>query len=100
MTKTLFGIVVLFILSTSCEKNNGFQNEGIISGYDYRKCMCCGGYFVEVEDSTYRFYVMPDDFNFDWETDTFPLNVLLDWRLDSAQCLGDEIIVERMERVK
>ena len=94
---TLYFIVFLF-LAISCEKDHGYQNQGTLTGYDFRRCMCCGGYIVEIEDSTYRFYNMPDGFTFNLEVDTFPLQVLLNWQSDSILCLGDEIIVSKMTR--
>jgi len=97
--RTIILFIVFFtFLAVSCERNHGYQSEGTITGYDFRKCMCCGGYFVDIEDSTYRFYTMPNGFIFNWETDTFPIEVLLNWKPDSVLCLGDEIIVSKMIR--
>lgn len=60
--------------------------------------MCCGGVFIDIEDSTYRFDEWPEDFKFDWDSDTLPMAVFLDWQVDSVLCLGDEILVSRMKR--
>ena len=99
MKTRLIGLLLMIFILASCEKNCGYRSEGLIIGYDYRKCMCCGGFFIDIEDSTYRFDQWPEDFNFDWDLDTFPMSVLIDWQVDSVLCLGDEILVSRIKRI-
>ena len=98
MRTILISSMILVFIMTSCEKNQGFMSQGIITKPDFRKCMCCGGFFIDIEDSVYRFDQWPDDFTFNWETDTFPIEVYLNWQIDSILCLGDEILVSRMRR--
>ncbi len=72
-------------------------SDGTISGYDTRECSCCGGFFIEIENVTYRFYDVPANSNLNLENPSFPIYVKLDWTKDVNACLGDEIIVLRIE---
>ncbi|MFH1052514.1 MAG: hypothetical protein V1779_16470 [bacterium] len=92
-----------FLILLGCDDNtssnsNLYKSEGVITGYDLRECMCCGGWFIVLADSTYRFNEIPKESNINFEKDTFPISVKLDWKKSPAPCLGDEIIVERMKK--
>lgn len=93
-----------FILFFSCSKDNSTDNDnlykskGVITGYDYRKCMCCGGWFIEISGSAYRFQEIPKESNLNLEIDTLPLNLELDWKKSNTPCLGDEITVQRIRK--
>ena len=92
-------IFCLFLLALmACKKEKHFMNEGKITGYDYRKCSCCGGYYIDINSNTYRFYVLPENSNFDLTNATFPINVELDWKKVEPGCLGDEIILEDIKK--
>lgn len=83
--RNLLFILCLFFL-VSCEKEKTeFQSTGIITGPDYVLCMCCGGYFIEIEDSTYHFEHLPAATKIDLEKTTFPVSVNLDWQ-HSRRC--------------
>ena len=100
MLRKMFIAVILLLSVFSCslqEDENGFRSNGVITGFDSRECSCCGGYFIEIQDSTYRFYDVPDGSRIDLEDPNFPINVKLDWQKDPEVCLGDEIIVLRIE---
>jgi hypothetical protein len=73
------------------------MNSGAITGQDYRECACCGGFFIEIQNATYRFYKVPDNSNLNLENRDFPVYVELEWKKDPEACLGDEIIVIRIE---
>lgn len=40
----------LFLLCGCC-KNNDMMVNATITGEDYRKCMCCGGYYVQLPNN-------------------------------------------------
>jgi len=90
-------IIICFVLA-SCMKDNDFGQKGVITGFDYRKCMCCGGWFISINDSTYRFYQLPDQNNIDLENASFPVEVILSCKKDPNGCMGDEIIILRIEK--
>jgi hypothetical protein len=74
------------------------MNNGAITGPDVRECSCCGGYFIEIENITYRFFELPANSEIDLINARFPVYVRLDWQNDPNACLGDEIFVMRIER--
>ena len=74
------------------------MDQGTITGYDYRKCMCCGGWFVEIGDSTWRFDQIPEGCTINFDEAIFPMEVYLNWLIKDPLCLGDEIVVSRLEK--
>jgi hypothetical protein len=99
MLKKIFTYIVLLMSLWFCsEQEDEYASTGIITGIDDRECICCGGYFIEIADSTYRFYNIPPGSKLNLENPDFPVYVKLDWHEDPDACLGDEIIVERIER--
>jgi hypothetical protein len=76
---------------SSCEKEERYQSSGVITGPDMRFCACCGGYFIEIEDSNYNFETLPSSSGIDLLKDTFPINVNLDWTFE-RDCGGIQYI--------
>ena len=99
MLKKIFTCIVLVMSLWFCsEQEDEYASTGIITGIDVRECSCCGGYFIEIADSTYRFYNIPPGSKLNLENPDFPVYVKLDWHEDPNACLGDEIIVNRIEK--
>jgi hypothetical protein len=101
MKKIFILILVLSaitIIACHNDENNINLKDGIITGPDLRKCMCCGGFFLEVEDSTYRFFDFPANSGFNPSTDTFPIKVGVLFHLKDTLCLGDEIVIDQMQK--
>jgi hypothetical protein len=103
--KILISISIVFLImfayfcsDTTNSSGNLYKSAGIITSYDYRKCKCCGGWFIDIGDSTYRFLELPKECNINFEKDTLPIAVKLDWKKSTTPCMGDEIIVERMKK--
>jgi hypothetical protein len=80
-----------------CKKDSGYQDTGTVFGFDYIKCMCCGGYFIEINEDTLRFDQMPENQAINFDSLGFPVEVYLDWHHKDPKCLGDEIIVDRIK---
>ena len=98
MKKQIFLWMFLLLFGLSCSvQEDDFKSNGTITGIDIRECSCCGGYFIEIGDSTYRFDTVPPGSTLKLENRTFPVYVQLDWNEDPNACLGDEIIVTRIE---
>lgn len=95
-------ILIITILSVavmgSCQKEEPFMDVGIITGPDLRLCACCGGWFIEIGDNTYRFSDIPCSCSLDLVNEEFPVIVNIDWEKDPNACLGDEIIVHRIKK--
>lgn len=94
-----FGIFFLiFICFFSCSEDKGeYLSNGTITGVDVRECSCCGGYFIDINDSTYRFLSIPSGSDLLLVNPVFPIEVKLDWAKADTVCLGDEIQVFRIK---
>ena len=99
MKKIITAVLLILVLSTiSCSLGgDGSMSNGTITGLDVRECACCGGFFIEIDNVTYRFYDEPANSELNLENPTFPIYVRLEWANDANACLGDEIIVFRIE---
>ena len=82
----------------ACKRDNNLLSEGIITRSDFRKCMCCGGWYIEIDHSTFRFYDLPENNNLDLQHETFPIYVEVSWEKDKNGCLGDEIIIRYIKK--
>ena len=95
----LFTVVIITLSILSCKKDNPVEKaNGKITGYDMRKCMCCGGFFIEIQDTTYRFDSIPANSGITLGIDTFPIMVNVTFHKKYPQCIGDEIIIDRMKK--
>ena len=92
-----FIFVLIFCMSCSMEEDS-YKSTGVITGADDRECACCGGYFIEIDRNTYRFFNIPPNSNLKLDNPVFPIYVKLDWNPDPNACLGDEIIVTRIAK--
>ena len=98
MKKIIFAGIFLILIILSCTTiENDNLDDGIIKGVDVRECSCCGGYFIEIKDSTYRFYTLPAGSEVKLENPVFPIYVKLEWAKADTVCLGDEIKVLRIK---
>jgi hypothetical protein len=95
--KKLIPLLLIAALVTGCKKNDGYESHGTITGFDYRKCMCCSGWFIEIEKDTLRFHVLPEGSTLNLSDTVFPVEVNLDWHIPDPQCMPDLIIVDRIE---
>ena len=90
-------LLFFFALTTlTCSTNSGkdFDNRGAIIAYDVRRCDCCGGWYVVIEDSTYRFKEMPEDSDLELGPSTeYPINIELNWSRANETCMSDELIM-------
>lgn len=87
----------ILITAHSCQKDD-YESEGLITGADPRDCVCCGGWFIEIDLQVYRFYEIPPGSDLDLTKESFPVKVRLDWQKDPDACLGDEILVSRIKK--
>ncbi len=96
----LFLFLVLFVSDCCVDVDmTNWMNEAEITGYDYRECACCGGYFIDIDGEIYRFYEIPSgsDVEITAESD-FPIPVNINWHQFPDGCMGDEIGIDEMER--
>jgi hypothetical protein len=97
----VYRIIIIILLLVACTKeNNDFKSSGTITGVDYRMCACCGGWFINIDNAIYLFDSLPKDSNIDLASETFPLDVKLDWQLISNSCSGfSRISVLRIKKI-
>lgn len=74
------------------------MNQAKILEPDYSMCVCCGGWFIKIDNETLRFYELPSDCNIDLNAETLPIEVELNWEKDKNDCLGDEIIIHAIRK--
>ena len=102
MKKSIYitsALIILIITTISCSRDKAdFQSIGIITGPDYRECTCCGGWFIDISDTTYNFDNLPASSNIDLSMATFPITVKLDWSL--GRTCGDIQYIDIIRIVK
>ncbi|MGH2564537.1 MAG: hypothetical protein ACRDE5_08490 [Ginsengibacter sp.] len=100
-------LTLSFFGSNSCQKEIThevpYMNEAIITGYDFRACVCCGGLMItfggEPKPYTGDFRLISNsaaDIGIA-QTDTFPINVKVDWKEDTTN-ICNHILITRIAR--
>ena len=102
MKTYFYSLLLASILLYSCGEEEKYVDKGVILGIDSGYCVCCGGWFINIDNSLYRFYNLPLEKDINLETDTiFPINVELDWSVSQNGCSnnnGKEIIISRIRK--
>jgi hypothetical protein len=89
---------IAFSISGCYKPQPDYMAKGVITGPDYRKCMCCGGWFITIDSKDYFFWSVPAHSKLDLENETFPLKVKLDWKPAANTCGGNRIEVLRIKK--
>ncbi len=86
MKKLLFLLTTSFLLS-ACDKKDSYT-KATVTGFDYTLCACCGGYYVKINDETFRAtqYVENGILN----TDAFPIEVRIKYNTIDDKCGMDD----------
>tara|TARA_B110000483_G_scaffold232221_1_gene299502 strand:+ start:28 stop:327 length:300 start_codon:yes stop_codon:yes gene_type:complete len=98
MKNLIITLSITLLICISCKKEENYMNQAKILEPDYRMCVCCGGWFIKIDNDTLRFYELPSDCNIDLNTETLPIEVELNWEKDKNDCLGDEIIIDAIRK--
>jgi len=100
-----FVLLLFVVLGSSCRKEccNKYMNEGVITGYDMRECVCCGGLMINFDNNptTYSgtYYLideMPPNSGISAES-KFPIYVSVDWKKDDGNCYTNRIDISRIK---
>jgi len=99
MKKYIFFVFILGLSFSACstKQDTTFQ-KATITGYDYAMCACCGGWFINIGESTYRFYKLPAGSKLNLKNAEFPLKVDVIWKKNENGCKGDEIFIEKIKK--
>ena len=96
----MFSYAFLFsLMLCSCINDDlaSYKSEGIITGPDYKMCVCCGGWEITIDDQRYHFDLLPADSRIDLNKEKFPLKVKLNWEIDKTACKW--IVISRIVKV-
>lgn len=98
MKKILLFLALLNFIACQGDKPD-LQSEGIITQRDYRKCYCCGGWFIEIEGETYLADLSGEQTTaLDLQENALPVEVELNWKKDENACLDNKITVTDIKR--
>jgi hypothetical protein len=108
--KTIFKIIIVLaiIQVSSCKKETGnqsngtingdFQSEGTIIGLNPGECICCSGWLININNKQYEFFSLPENSTINLNNETFPLKVMLDWKLNPTECVNYLIIIDSIKK--
>jgi hypothetical protein len=92
-------LILTFGLTLCHEEIDHYKSRGTILGPDVRDCMCCGGWYINIDTAEYEFESLPENTNIDLQKDKFPINVKLDWQLSNKPpCPYKWINISRITR--
>ena len=98
LTIRTYLVLISFTLCTcTYDDFEKYKSDGIITGQDYKMCICCGGWEININDQTYHFDVLPSNSRIDLDNEKFPLKVKLDWEIDKTVCKW--IIISRIGKI-
>jgi hypothetical protein len=103
MKKLLILCALLLLFSCkkdgNCSGTKDASHSGVITSADMRMCACCGGYFIQIEGVTWRFFQesLPPN-NLQLTTENLPMKVRLDWAPTAQGCMNDLITITKIEK--
>jgi len=93
-------LIFLSLILFSCSKDDDikFESAAKITGYDMRKCVCCGGWLIEIDERKVanHFDKLPKSSSIDLQNTKFPVLVNLNWTKTDTYC-GNGIIINNIE---
>jgi len=97
-TKFLDNAVILEVrdkdgISSYLKSPISITDSGTITGMDPRMCVCCGGWWIRIQNDTLRFYDAPENVQAMLNKAVFPMDVTVKWAKKVPRCMGDEIVV-------
>ena len=99
MKSIIIAFFLIFSVICGCKKEEDTSfSDGIITGVDYRKCMCCSGYFIKIDTLKYRFFAIPDTTEINLEKAVFPIPVKLKWKKMESNCSDVIEVIEMKTR--
>jgi hypothetical protein len=103
MKKYLLIILIIFLFANnSCQKRIAPDYKAIITGFDSRKCICCGGLMINFNGETkpytgdFKLIDNAADLGIS-ENDKFPIYARVKWKPDTTN-VCNHIIITKFER--
>ena len=107
MKQSLFFLTIAFVslsfLFSSCKKDDKYMSDAIITGYDARMCVCCGGLMITFNGDTqpnhgdFKLIDNSADIGINFN-ESFPIYVQVDWAAVPNKCSDDFIKVTKLKR--
>lgn len=102
--KTIILLTTAVLLAAGCKKSSDTRmTDAVITGYDYRKCACCGGLMINFNNdpepysgSFYQVHDLPANAGISEQT-SFPLYVRVTWQPVEGGC-GNSINILRLDK--
>lgn len=87
-------LFLIILICFACQKEQQSTcpdnlESGKIIGYDFRKCACCSGYWIEVGDDTLRTFVLPDNIEITDTNFVDGLDILVCLSYEQAETCND-----------
>ncbi|MEM9340724.1 MAG: hypothetical protein AAGA66_18465 [Bacteroidota bacterium] len=84
------------------------EQTATVSGYDFSRCVCCGGWIFSMENTRYLgnhiegWELAPDHSKIIMNGDTipFPFDVAMDFNHEEGNCAESRITIQTIELVK
>lgn len=88
MVKFLIFFILIFSLLDCTNSNNNDSNltKATITGRDFRKCMCCGGWIIKIDTLDCLFDNLPASATFNLDSEKYPLPVLIAYTKKTEYC--------------
>lgn len=99
----ILGILLTAVVLQNCQKENKLcpddWQEAAIIGQDFRRCFCCGGWFIDLGQDTVRAFTLPQSFEIDQDSN-FPVTVCLTYEALLGPCenFGSLVTVDQIKR--
>ena len=97
----LFTLIIIILIFINCKKNTNNStgnciniSDGIIIAADYRKCVCCGGWFLKINNDTLRIFKYPQEFNDSLNNKSLPVYINLTWIIINDECKINNNLIE------
>jgi hypothetical protein len=99
MMKVLLLTAILIIMLSCSDNVNNNDNliPAVITGPDYRDCVCCGGWIILIDSINYNFDRVPEGSSINLDNEKFPLNVNVLWMVDTIPC-GNRILLKKLQK--
>ena len=96
--KKLYFVLFSCLVLGSCTKKYELV-EAKITGMDARKCFCCGGSILLINNTEYLFSGLPADADFNLDNAVYPINVEVQYVKEVGNCADfNRIIIQKITK--